>query len=327
MRWLRKGKDPKGTGVIVPQYDVLDGLTPAEVGVIMYQKSRTKDISAELIYLATQGYIQIKQVQKKVLLFNTTDYELTLLKDGDTAQQAFDQQLLKGIFGTAEIGKVVALSTLRNTFYRKVRAFMKSVARVMVENGYYKNLPATKKKSLRSIVIGFFVLLFGIIFIVAVLSSGSVDGTGILWMMLAVIVSICIILIFHNLMPAKTEKGVAAYEYLLGLKQYLQIAEKDRLQFHNAPEKKPEVFEKLLPYAMVFGVEKQWAKEFEDLYATPPSWYEGRYAGRFNALVFTNSLSHFNSYAISSMTGSQSGGSYGGGFSGGGGGGGGGGSW
>lgn len=60
-------------------------------------------------------------------------------------------------------------------------------------------------------------------------------------------------------------------EYLLGLKMYLQIAEKDRLDFHNAPEKNPEIFEKLLPYAMVLGVEKALAKEFKGIYIEQPS--------------------------------------------------------
>jgi uncharacterized membrane protein len=115
----------------------------------------------------------------------------------------------------------------------------------------------------------------------------------------------------------------------LGLKWYLQIAEKDRLAFHNAPEKKPEIFEALLPYAMVLGVDRAWAKEFEDIYTTPPSWYEGYpvTSGVFNVVAFNQSLSSFGAATTTSMATSPGGGSGGGGFAGGGGGGGGGGGW
>jgi uncharacterized membrane protein len=140
------------------------------------------------------------------------------------------------------------------------------------------------------------------------------------------VLSCVIFMVINSLMPAKTVKGVATKEYILGLKLYLQIAEKDRLQFNNAPEKKPEIFEKLLPYAMVLGVDEAWAKEFEGIYTVPPQWYEGYHGGAFSAIAFNHSLSSFNSMASSSM-GSAPGGSGGGGFSGGGGGGGGGGGW
>ena len=30
-----------------------------------------------------------------------------------------------------------------------------------------------------------------------------------------------------------------AYEHILGLKEYLSVAEKDRISFHNAPKKDP----------------------------------------------------------------------------------------
>ena len=78
---------------------------------------------------------------------------------------------------------------------------------------------------------------------------------------------------------------------------------------------------------MVFGVTKIWAKEFEGIYTTPPSWYSGSIEGGvFSASVFSNSLSHFSSFATSNLTPPSSGRGVGG-SSGGGGGGGGGGSW
>jgi len=91
------------------------------------------------------------------------------------------------------------------------------------------------------------------------------------------------------------------------------------------------MFEKLLPFAVAFGVERIWAKRFESLHIAPPSWYRSYSTTRFNSMMLVNSLnSSFRTVATSatptrSSTGHSSG--FSGGFSGGGGGGGGGGSW
>ncbi len=122
--------------------------------------------------------------------------------------------------------------------------------------------------------------------------------------------------------------------HIAGLKLYLQRAEKKQIDFHNAPAKKPETFEKLLPYAMALKVEEAWAKEFEDIYHEPPSWYQSSTPGNFHLAYMMGSLNSFAHAAEASLPATPSGGAGsgssgfgGGGFSGGGFGGGGGGSW
>jgi uncharacterized membrane protein len=129
-------------------------------------------------------------------------------------------------------------------------------------------------------------------------------------------------------MPKRTLAGAKLAKQVLGLKLYLNVAEKDRLEFHDAPAKTPERFEKLLPYAIALGVETQWAKQFEGIYNTPPSWYNDRY-GTFSTLALVGSLNHFHSVSSSTLSSSphSSGSGFSGGSSGGGFGGGGGGSW
>jgi len=110
---------------------------------------------------------------------------------------------------------------------------------------------------------------------------------------------------------------------------YINTAEKHRIEFHNDPKKYLGVFESLLPYAIIFGLEKKWAEEFEDLYKEPPTWYAGDIS-TFNTLVLANSISSVSRNiqtssappsSHSSFGGSGfSGGSSGGGFGGGGGG-------
>ncbi|MFA6269660.1 MAG: DUF2207 domain-containing protein [Candidatus Paceibacterota bacterium] len=102
--WYKKGRDPKGTGVIVAQYDVPDNLTPMEVGGIVNEKIDVKYISAEIIYLATKGYLKITQLEQKFIGFiKTTDYELTKIKEPTDLTNDFDKKLLEALFSNRSL--------------------------------------------------------------------------------------------------------------------------------------------------------------------------------------------------------------------------------
>jgi uncharacterized membrane protein len=96
------------------------------------------------------------------------------------------------------------------------------------------------------------------------------------------------------------------------------------------------MFDKFLPYAMALGVEKEWAKKFDNIYTNQPSWYEDFRISVFTASSFANNLGDikesFNSTLDASEANRVSKGGrfssgFGGGSSGGGSGGGGGRSW
>ncbi len=354
--WKKYGRDPRGTGVIVPQYDVPDNLTPMEVAALAQQKITSKDISAEIIYLATRGYLKIVQVESKLLwLIKQFDYKLVKLKDADDSLNKFDRTLLDALFNmqtspfplapqflknifkskshntSVDVGTVgeksVLLSELRDVFYMHAQTVSKEAMNSLVQKGYYRNLGRMKGGlSFNGSVVGiaFAIVIGSLVFGVLIGSIFFPAHTDVF--ILSLILCGAIISVVTYFSPAKTPKGVALKEYILGLKDYLQIAEKSRLEFHNAPDKKPEFFEKLLPYAMVLGVAEIWAKEFDGIYNVAPQWYSGSTGSMFNASIFYSSLSSFSANAEISLT-STPGGSGGGGSSGGGGGGGGGGSW
>ncbi|MFH1187371.1 MAG: DUF2207 domain-containing protein [bacterium] len=112
-----------------------------------------------------------------------------------------------------------------------------------------------------------------------------------------------------------SKKGLLLREDWLGFKMYLETAERYRMQNLT-----PETFEKYLPYAIIFGVEKQRGRAFDSLNMQNPYWYSGYIAGpsAFSTSAFSSSFSSSFSSAFASSGG-------GGGGAGGGGGGGGGG--
>ena len=141
--------------------------------------------------------------------------------------------------------------------------------------------------------------------------------------------------LYQYLIKQPTPEKLETQSLIEGFKMYLGTAEEKTLQFHNPPAMTPQVFETMLPYAMVLGVDKIWGNKFQNILKNSSmaneqynsSWYVGSSMMNMNfANTLTSSLSQ--SIASSSTAPSSSGsGSGGGGFSGGGGGGGGGGGW
>ena len=136
------------------------------------------------------------------------------------------------------------------------------------------------------------------------------------------------------LIASRTAKGVTALSDAEGLALYMKTAEKERLEMFNPPEETPELFEKLMPYALALDTAETWGNRFEKILEKAqyqPTWYVGpnpyifMYAGGLNS--FSSDISNSITSSLPSQTtlsapGSGSG-FGGGGFSGGGGGGGG----
>ena len=148
------------------------------------------------------------------------------------------------------------------------------------------------------------------------------------WYMIGYIVGIlCIIgmMVFLKLLPKRTPYGTQILGRIKGFKNFLEVAEKERLEALVSED--PNYFYNILPYTYVLGVSDKWVKKFETIAMQAPSWYD---SPDFNMAAFGTFMNSTMSSARTAMTSSpsdSSGGGSGGGSSGGGSGGGGGGSW
>jgi uncharacterized membrane protein len=137
-------------------------------------------------------------------------------------------------------------------------------------------------------------------------------------------------------LKAPSRTGQQVRDQISGFREYLSVAEEDRLNVMNPPKKTPELFEKFLPYAIALDCENAWGKKFAGVLAAAAAagaagyaWYHGSRDWSRDPAGFSNHVGTTLAAAISSAStapGSSSG-SSGGGSSGGGGGGGGGGGW
>jgi hypothetical protein len=320
--WFTKGRDPKKSSTIVTQFEPPENISPAIADIIYSQRLGKKGVSAEIIKMAVDGYIKIHRFEKKHLIFSTTEYLFEKISD-ETPKDKVTSVIFKKIFqdkfeSNEEINgkevKGVLVSKMKNDFQDEIRKINDTAFGFVKSKKYYISRP--DKASGWISYLGWIFLVVGVVLC---------DSENKLPCVSFILTSVFIYII-SNLMPAKTKKGMKIKEYLEGLKRYLNVAEKDRIEFHNAPEKSPKLFDKLLPYAMVLGVEKEWAKQFEDIYTSEPEWFEGGTTRNFATGSFVSDVSSFSS-DFASATMPSSSGSYGGGSSGGGFGGGGGGSW
>lgn len=323
--WRRHGKDLRGRGTIVPEYGPPDGLRAAEADVINNYKLGTNAISATIIDLAIRHHLKIVETESKGVLGIGKKKEYSFQKlpiPTKDVLKPFEASVLKGLF---ESGEIVETDDLKNKFYKTSQGIQASIPAALTKEGYF---PLDPKRVGTAFVIAATVVFFLAWFII-----------GADWpLAVGMIVAAIVLAIFAFLMPSRTQKGVDAKDKLAGLKMYMETAEKDRIAMlqspdapyankSDTPERTVELFEKLLPFAMVMGVEKQWAKQFENIYTAAPDWYSGNWTA-FSTAYLISSLGSTttamnNSFAAPSSSSSGSGGS----FSGGGGGGGGGGGW
>lgn len=321
--WRRSGMDPRQRPIVV-QYDPPQGMTPAEAGTLIDNSAEMRDITATLVDLAVRGYIRIEEQQNPKLfgLFGGgTTYMLHRLKASD-GLSPHEVAVFNGIF--SERGDHVPLDELKDEFYKQLNPIRDAIFDQLTGNGFYKSRPDKVKQNWTGLAFG-----FGIVIGVGGAFASKAFLLTPVPFVIAGVVSFIIVVLFAQIMPARTETGARALENVLGFEEFLRRVEADHLKQIIVGH--PELFDKFLPYAMAFGVEKQFARAFEGIYTQPPQWYVGPSVMNFNVSHFSTSMSHLSTVAATTLSSSprSSGGSGfgGGGGSGGGGGGGGGGAF
>jgi hypothetical protein len=84
---------------------------------------------------------------------------------------------------------------------------------------------------------------------------GITDPMNILF--LGILLSAAIVALIGSVMPRKTIKGVRMLKRVLGFKEFIERVEKDR-------ERNPRMFEKILPYVIIFKIKEKWVSNFGD---------------------------------------------------------------
>lgn len=322
--WKIYGDDPRGRVTIVPEFAPPDKLTPSQMGML-YQNGQfnQKFITAEIINLAVKGLITITETTTKIFLQSKKDYILKQTDKIDPTISDFQKHLIKIIFGSSPETKV---SQLQKQFLTEFKELSNKATEEMFGKQYFTRVSLSLKKGMFIVSSALFVWS-----IYVTKYYNELEFSSIMLISFSFFMSFLILLIFAFLMPKRTDSGVETYRKIKGFKMFMDKAEKYRQRFFE----RENIFEQLLPYAIIFGLTKKWIKAFQNIYTKQGSMYASSWLFYSSGKPFSdidnlttsiNSLSTSISQSISNSGGSSSG-FGGGGFSGGGGGGGGGGSW
>jgi uncharacterized membrane protein len=217
------------------------------------------------------------------------------------------------------------MSSLKNIFYLYIKDIDSKVNR-----DFNRDNILTKTGKIIKIVMltfAFPIILTGFFIYGSSITAGESIST---LLPLSTLIAGIFMFILAFFMPQDTKKGALLNHRIKGFKLYMETAEKYRQQFNE----KENIFEKLLPYAIMFGITKKWANAMQSIYGQEyfssyhPIWFVGLSMQDFDAKAFSSQISNLSSTMSTALGANPSAsGAGGGGFSGGGGGGGGGGGW
>ncbi len=307
--WMKYGKDDKV--ISTTSYYPPKGIDPAMAGYLIDDKDDASDLIALIPQWASQGYITIEEIPK-IGLLGKADMKLTRLENLPlTHSSDYEQRIFGSLFGIW--GNTVLISSLQNTFYVTMNQAKKELKTVAQK--YYE----AKSNRVMKITIGIAIGLGVILCPIFLFTYG----------LLAAIAApvVCVFIAFMSFfLQKKNREGNAIFSELKGFKQFIKMAEVDRIK--TLIEQDPQYFEKTMSYALAFGLLDKWAKKFDALHIAPPNWHHSSGTGMMGMYAFSRSFSGSMAVAQSSMMSSPSSSSSGGGGSSGGGfGSGGGGSW
>lgn len=332
-----KDKSAPGRPTIIAEY-----LPPKGIDVPMasfHFNHKNSWVAATLVDLAIRKNIKMISKEKKNI-FSGRKYIIEFVSDDRVSKAELD--LINAFFGLSpDVGQQYEIKS--NNRGAAGMALAKKISDIRVDintkanfEGYFITHPGLHRN----------MYLIGLFMAVQAVAIGYIfQKSNEDFVLVCAMAGVGLLLTFFVTASSKpgSAKSSEIRDHLKGLKLYIKTAEEDRIKYLQSPTGTIRdavdtsdglavlrIYERLLPYAIIMGVEKDWVGvlgEYYSKYNSSPDWYSGH--DSFSSAAFINEISSFSSTTRSStiFASSLSGGSSGGGSSGGGGGGGGGGGW
>jgi uncharacterized membrane protein len=264
--WYTRGRDPH-VGLVADYLpEPPDDAPPGIAGTLVDEKADLQDVVATMIDLARRGYLTITEEAEKGFggltfkqdfVFERTDKEWSDLRD-------YEVTLLRKLLGRKSSKR---MSDLKNKFYTALPAIREGLYDSVVEEGYFRSSPDKTRRNY--MILGF--VLGAIALTLAIVTTALfVEWVDAIWCpAVGILVGTVALVVVGQAMPAKTPKGAEATARWRAFRSYLKEIER-----YTDLETATELFERYLPYAIAFNLERRWVKKFTRIEATPiPGWY------------------------------------------------------
>ncbi len=345
--WYKKGRDPTQKA-IMPQYEPPKELSAAQA-YCLYNKGAVKDIfPISVIQMIINGFLKLTTKEEGAFIFKSTVYlvERTGKEPSNMEEKLYDESGVLKFDGEYN-------PAARSLFIKYLNAVEASVSHLYAKNTIWVFMPTllyifsllfaynnltdffniiapmiftafvlTYVSSLRfstllrqGVFASLFLLVSGYLMFLFIISPNYRND-----MLPFILVSLTLgtSAIFSYLVYKPSEKGARLIEHLEGLKMFLK-ATKDPDHIKKSLDDK--CMEKLFPYAMAIGLEKEWETKFTSLFGKEAyqefMLYHPYTSNIFAHSVFTTARPTRNSGGSGSFGGGFSGGGHGGGGGGG----------
>ncbi len=272
-RWQRKGRDPKVGPV--PEYlsEPPSNLPPAVVGSLLDEKADVRDVMSTLMDLATRGYLVIEEAQVSGLFGLGQSSEFTFKRTDKSTDdlRPFEERVMSGVFYSRAMER--SLDSLKNRFYTTIPRVQSDLYDELVSEGLFDRSPQQTRGLY--MVGGFFVVALAFVGFFFVASMVEDVSAALMCLPVALGLTGLSLLVAGNFMPAKTRKGAEEAAKWGAFEEYLRNLEK-----YDAVEGASANFDRYLPYAVAFGLDRTWMNKFRNVDRMPvPPWYFPTYMG------------------------------------------------
>jgi uncharacterized membrane protein YgcG len=324
--WIAYGRDPASNRSVKPEYEPPPGMIPAEAGTLLDEHADSSEVAATIVDLAVRGYLHVEQVTDA---FGATDFLFKRLKPiglsprfeprqafalaklfgsadashllrrghGDhPALKPLELFILARLFGPDWLLNLRLLSEIRRDYNDVVPAVREEIYREMVALRLFPSSPGRVRTAWGTA--GLLLLAWAAFMWLGARESSPELGA---LLPIGVAASGLVIAAFGWVMPRKTWRGARAVVQIQGFREFLERAEKDRLERMPA-----DTLHRWLPWAIALGVSDRWIFRFDGLNVDAPTWYSG--PAPFTLTSYHHDLTTFGSRIVAAIaSGSASG--------------------
>ncbi|MBI3241087.1 MAG: DUF2207 domain-containing protein [Chloroflexi bacterium] len=267
--WYLFGRDPNPG--LVPEYitEPPSDLPPGLVGTLVDETADMRDLTATLIDFARRGLVTM-EAQETAGAFGTSASSFTLKKSGEPDKlRGYEKTLYDAVFATQNER---ALNQMPESFFAKLPFINSSLYAETVKEGLFKANPDSVRGNY--IVGGVVVVIITLIVGFVAAAIGSAYTSAIICPFVPLVMFGIGLAALSRRMPAKTRKGAEEAAKWMAFQKYL-----GNIQKYRDVAGAVDQFEKYLPYAIAFGLERRWVSAFAkapNIVVPAPRWYTYR---------------------------------------------------
>lgn len=265
--WFTRGRDPHIAMVADYLNEPPTGITPGMAGTLIDGTADLQDMIATVVDLGRRGFLTLHEqgtanaagsvVARDYLVVRADKYKSVKLSPYETklvAALGLDNQ------------KATTLSAIERTLSAQVKNIKTTMYEELVRMGMYSRNPEGPRSTYS--LIG--VLLIILACVASCVTAWFAENTSgfVFCLPLGIGVSAILLLILSGRMQARTPKGAEARMRVDAFKKYLQNIEK-----YTDIKTAKDLFNKYLPYAIAFGLDRTWIQKFTAIQAPAPAWY------------------------------------------------------